>query len=763
MCAGFVDDILIYSPSLEAHIQHLQQVFDIIQANHFSIKLSKCIFAQRQLEYLGHVITAAGVATKPTKITAVTNWPVPVNLKQLRGFLGLTGYYRRFIKNYGMLSKPLTTLLKKGTPFQWTSQTQAAFDLLKSALVQAPVLAVPDYSKQFVIETDASDLGIGAVLMQDFHPISYLSKPLSDKNKALSTYEKECMALLLAVDKWRSYLVGQEFIIRTDHRSLLFLTKQRATTKLQQKALLKLMDLNFKIQYKQGATNSAADALSRNPDPMADPVAALSSPTPTWLERLKEGYETDPQCLQLLTELCLASPNDKGYSLVDGIIKFHGRVWVGSNQLAQQHILQALHASGIGGHSGIQATYHRVKSLFAWPKLKETVTQFVQACTVCQQAKVEHVRLPGLLQPLPVPDRAWKVVSLDFIEGLPKSQGYDTILVVIDKFSKYSHFLPLAHPFSALSVAHLYFNNVYKLHGLPEALLSDRDRIFTSTLWKELFKLTDTQLLMSSSYHPQTDGQTERLNQCLEAFLRCSLHSCPKQWHKWIPLAEYWYNTAFHSALGCSPFEALYGHPPRHFGITNPQDRTVPDLAAWLKDRNLLTNLLHQQLLRAQQRMKHQADAKRSERAFNVGDLVYLKLQPHIQTSVASRSNHKLSFRYYRPFKVIQKVGAVAYKLDLPASAQIPVVHVSLLKRHIPSTTPVSPDLSSVATDETVPTSPLLVLDPGSGEAQLFHRSWCAGILSLNSKPGKMRTILVAGFRQHQLGVKLLLKRRGVS
>jgi len=144
------------------------------------------------------------------------------------------------------------------------------------------------------------------------------------------------------------------------------------------------MDLNFKIQYKQGATNSAADALSRNPDPMADPVAALSSPTPTWLERLKEGYATDPQCQQLLTELCLASPNDKRYSLVDGTIKFHGRVWVGSNQLAQQHILQALHASGIGGHSGIQATYHRVKSLFAWPKLKETVTQFVQACTVCQ-------------------------------------------------------------------------------------------------------------------------------------------------------------------------------------------------------------------------------------------------------------------------------------------------------------------------------------------------------------------------------------------
>lgn len=173
-----------------------------------------------------------------------------------------------------------------------------------------------------------------------------------------------------------------------------------------------------------------------------------------------------------------------------------------------------------------------MKSLFAWPKLKHFVQQYVQSCEVCQQAKVEHVKSPGLLQLLAVPDRAWKVVSLDFIEGMPKSQGKDTILVIIDKFSKYAHFLPLTHPFTALSVAQLYFSQVYKLHGLPEAIISDRDRIFTSALWQELFRLSGTQLLMSSSYHPQTDGQTERLNQCLEAFLWCSVHSCPSQWHK---------------------------------------------------------------------------------------------------------------------------------------------------------------------------------------------------------------------------------------
>lgn len=258
--------------------------------------------------------------------------------------------------------------------------------------------------------------------------------------------------------------------------------------------------------------------------------------------------------------------------------------------------------------------------------MKKTVTEFVQSCEICQQAKVQHVKLPGLLQPLLIPEQAWTVVCMDFIEGLPKSHGHDSILVVIDKFSKYAHFLPLYHPFTALSVAQLYFNNVYKLHGLPKAIVSDRDRIFTSALWKELFKLSGTDLLMSSSYHPQTDGQTERLNQCLETFLRCTVHSCPKQWSKWISLAEYWYNTSYHSALGLTPFEALYGHPPRHFGITNPQEMPVPDLAAWLKDRQLLSCLISQQLSRAQLRMKKQAEAHRSEKRIQGGGLCLFEI-----------------------------------------------------------------------------------------------------------------------------------------
>jgi hypothetical protein len=245
-----------------------------------------------------------------------------------------------------------------------------------------------------------------------------------------------------------------------------------------------------------------------------------------------------------------------------------------------------------------------VKQLFAWPALKKSVQQYVQSCEICQQAKTEHVKYPGLLQPLPIPQQAWEIVSLDFIEGLPSSENYNTILVVVDKFTKYGHFLSLSPPFTALNVAQLFFSQIYKLHGLPRMIISDTDRIFTSTLWQELFRLSDTVLMMSSSYHPQIDGQIERLNQCLEGFLRCTVHSCPRRWHKWLPVAEYWYNTTIHFSLGRSPFEVMYGYVPRTLGIANLKLYTVPDLETWMQERELLSQLVKQQLARAQQRMK---------------------------------------------------------------------------------------------------------------------------------------------------------------
>lgn len=221
-----------------------------MQKSQFKVKLSKCSFAKTELTYLGHVISADGVATDPTKVDIVKNWPTPIFVKEVRSFLGLAGYYRKYVQGFGAISKPLTSLLRKGVVFVWTSEQEYSFQALKAALISAPVLALPDLQKPFLIETDASDKGIGAVLHQDGHPVAYVSKALGTKNQALSTYEKECLAILLAVEDWRQYLQDQEFILKTDQKSLAYLDEQRLTTPWQHKALTQLLGLRFKICYK---------------------------------------------------------------------------------------------------------------------------------------------------------------------------------------------------------------------------------------------------------------------------------------------------------------------------------------------------------------------------------------------------------------------------------------------------------------------------------------------------------------------------------
>lgn len=262
--------------------------------------------------------------------------------------------------------------------------------------------------------------------------------------------------------------------------------------------------------------------------------------------------------------------------------------------------------------------------------MNHSIQEFVSSCTTCQHTKTKKVPYPGLLQPLEIPAQAWQVVTMDFIEGLPSFSSYNCILVVVDKFSKYAHFMKLTHPFTALKVAKLFMENIYKLHGMPQPIVSDRDKIFTSQLWQELFRLSGTELRMSSVYHPQSDGQTERVNQSVEGFLRCFIHSFPSQWSQWLALAEFWYNTNWHSSANKSPFEILYGHEPRHFGIVDIQTSDIPDLDSWLRERKSMNELLKHQLPRVEQRMKAQAGKHRTERAFNVGDRVWLKLQPYV-------------------------------------------------------------------------------------------------------------------------------------
>jgi hypothetical protein len=532
---------------------------------------------------------------------------------------------------------------------------------------------------------------VGAVLQQDGHPIAYMSKPLSVRHRGLSTYEKECLAILMAVEQWRPYLHAGEFLIRTDQKSLIHLEEQKLTTIWQQKAFTKLLGLQYRICYRKGEENRAADALSRRLHDDSEQLATISTCQPSWLSEVRSSYESNPQATRWIQHL-QQQPDAKGrFTLRDGILYFRKRIWLGGAPQVQQLIMHAFHASKLGGHSGFPVTYNRIRPLFAWPKMKNQIKEFVQSCMTCQQAKPERVKYPGLLEPLPTPDGAWKMVTMDFIEGLPQSGKFNSIMVVVDKFTKYAHFIPLCHPFTAAKVAAAYMDNVFKLHSLPKVMISDRDPIFTSKFWKEFFSMMGSELRMSSAYHPATDGQSERVNQALEIYLRCFTHACPHKWSLWIALAEYWYNTSYDSAIKMSPFVALYGHEPRHWGIESDSVCTVQPLQTWLEERKLMQQVLQHNLNYARQVMKRQTDKQRTPRTFSVGDAVFVKLQPYVQVSVARRANHKLAFRYYGPYKILKCINPVAYEVELPASSRIhPVFHVSQLRKVLVPGTPAS-------------------------------------------------------------------------
>lgn len=704
---SFLDDILVFSRTLQAHVEHLRTVFTILRQHQLYAKESKCSFAQPQIEYLGHVISRDGVATDASKTSAMQAWPTPTNATELRGFLGLTGYYRKFVPRYGILAKPLTQLLtKKG--FVWTEQAQAAFELLKKAMVNTPVLALPDFSRPFSIETDACDTGVGAVLVQDGHPIAYLSKALGVRNQRLSIYEKEFLAVIMAIDKWRAYLQRAPFVIVTDHKSLCSLGDQHLKTELQRKAMSKMVGLQFSFKYRRGPDNGAADALSRVGHLLS--IDALSICQPQWLQKVANSYETNKDAQDMLQRLAISSPDEHGYELRQGVIRLHDKLWIGANTALQTKLISAFHASAVGGHSGVAATYQRVKKQFTWRGLKQAVEDFVRQCSICQHAKHEHTKPPGLLQPLPIPTEPWQDLTMDFIEGLPCSEGYKVIMVVVDRFTKYAHFVPLSHPFTAATVARAFWDNIIKLHGVPMSIVSDRDKIFTSNMWRALLDAAGTKLSFSTAYHPQTDGQSERVNQCLEMYLRCAVHDNPKHWRKWLPTAEFWYNTSYHSSLNTSPFQALYGKEANLGGLpaiaTHLPEHTGDELD-WVTHNDKL----RAQLARAQNRCKQQADRHRIERSY-VGDQVLLKLQPYVQSTVANRPCPKLAYKFFGPFTVEQRVGAMAYKLELPQNSRIhPVFHVSQLKPFTQDYSPVFSELPRTPDLSAAPLQPVAILE----------------------------------------------------
>lgn len=432
-----------------------------------------------------------------SKIKVIIDWPVPTSVTELRGFLDLTGYYRKFLRDYGGITRLLTTILRKGK-FAWDDAAEEAFQKLKLAMTTTPTLALPNFSQPFVIEIDASGDGIGVALSQNHQPIAFMSRSLSPTKKLRSTYAREMLHIIMAIRTWRPYLVGRKFTIQTDQRSLWYMLEQHILTLELQKWMSKLVGYNYDIVYKPGCTNSAADALSWIRD---NPLLhAISQPRVSFWEYLRALTHSDPYLLRVGT----AASDKPGhpYSWKDGLVRYTNRIVIPPSFELVQQLLHEHHNTAIGGHTSISCTFKHLSQQFYWLSMHISVADYVARCETCQCAKAQIMSLAGLLQPLPIPEQLSEDVWMDFVDGLPKSNGYTSILVVVDRLTESAHLVPLSHPYTTAVVAANFVEYIVKLHGLPRSILSDRDPIFFSIFWKELLKLQGTTLHMSSVYHP---------------------------------------------------------------------------------------------------------------------------------------------------------------------------------------------------------------------------------------------------------------------
>jgi hypothetical protein len=683
----FLDDILIYSKTLDDHYRHLRLVLQVLRDKKLYAKASKCEFFTNEIEFLGHIINERGIKMEPSKVDAVLKWPVPRNIHELRSFLGLAGYYRKFVKDFSRIAGTLTSLLHKDVPYEWTTHHNDAFNQLKTAVSSAPILIIPNPQLQYTVTTDASGYAIGAALQQDhgngLQPCAFLSRKMNDAERNYAVHEQELLAIVHALREWRHYLLGNRIIVITDHRSLQYLATQDKLSARQTRWSEFLQQFDYEIRYRPGRDNQVADSLSRRPDHTLAAIHQSSLNIDSeLLETIKAEYDNDPATKQIITN------GHSNYKVTNAMIyTLDDKLYVPSNDSIITRIIAEHHDTPLNGHLGEHKTFERVSRSYFWPGMRKAIRQHIQRCQSCQANKGSNQLPIGLLQPLDIPGKRWETVSMDLITSLPTTRrGNDAIIVFVDKFSKMVHYAATTTTCTAVDVARIFFDTVVKLHGIPQHIVSDRDPRFTSRFWKQLWTLLGTELKMSTSHHPQTDGQTERSNRTLEDILRHYVSKQQDDWDEHLTAAEIAVNSSVHASTGLTPFYINYGdHPyfPTHMPFDSITNSTVHELMQRLQQN---MDIARSRMEHAQHNQAHYANQHRRDSSFEEGEMVWLSTQ---NLKLPADTTRKLSTRYTGPFKILEVIGPVNYKLDIPEEwikkRVHPVFHINLLKRHVPT------------------------------------------------------------------------------
>lgn len=671
----YLDDILIFTESIEEHREIVRQVLDILRQNKLTCKLEKCEFETLETEYLGHIISQGVVKMDPAKVAGVVEWPVPTCKKELQSFLGFANFYRRFIAGFAKVAAPLHRLTGSAE-WTWGPDQEEAFARLKSTITAAPVLAIPNDNDQFRVQCDASNYAVGAELSQRQHgkwrTIAYLSKALSPAERNYEIYDREMLAVMTALNEWRHFLMGarQTFEIHSDHKNLEYFRQPQKLNARQARWVVTLQDYDFTLTHKPGAAMGRADALSRRADhaggtEVSDKTILLKTEwfraqidgTDLLLAGIREhGHELDNSVRSRL------AAKDPEYWTVDGLTYRRGRIVVPANKALRGRLIMAHHDSVAAGHPGRAKTQELIYRSYWWPSIKRDVQTYVRTCPTCQRTKIDHLPRAAPLNPNPVPDYNWQYISVDMITHLPNAQGQNAVLMMVDMKSK--DFIPVAttDELNSEGWANLLIRHVVSVHGIPERIYSDRGSIFISNLIRDLYRKLGIRGNPSTAYHPQTDGQTERMNQELENYLRIFTSYRQEDWPDWLPMAAFSYRIREHSATGYSPFYMTHGREP-YTGVETRKEVKTEAAEQFASRMKQIQEEAGAALTIAKDVMKRNYDRhKRAARVYEEGAWVYLDAY-NITTD---RPSKKLDDKRYGPFQIERKVGAGAYRLKLP-------------------------------------------------------------------------------------------------
>jgi hypothetical protein len=723
-CTAYLDDVLIYSENELEHQEHVLKVLARLREAGLQPDIKKCEFSVTRTKYLGFIVTTKGIEVDPEKVAVIKDWKPPTTVKGTQSFLGFCNFYRRFIRDYGTTAKPLTRLTRIGVDYNWDASCDDAFEKLKRSLVEAPVLAHYDPGRETMLETDASDGVVAAVLSQqndkqEWHPVAFFSKTMAPAELNYQIHDKEMLAIVKALKNWRAELQGSPTQIKvlTDHKSLEYFMTSKQLKSRQARWSELLADFYFHITYRPGRANELADALSRREQDIGPQDNVKKE---IRMKPLLEADQVDPQIraemnltdalsqielfaiesLPLVDAILRANRshasldslredaetgNDYRLTLDEGLLLRDGCLVVPDTDQLRTQLIREAHTPISQAHPSPGKTIKMLRERYYWKGMKSDVTTYLANCAACRRSHQPRGKTPGFLHPLPIPQYRWQHICVDFKSFPPDRAGYDNIVVFIDRLSKEAISIPCTKEATATDLAHLFYTHVYRHHNVPESIVSDRGPQFISQFWNAFCSLIGTKVKLSTAFHPQTDGQTEIMNQYIDQRLRPYVNHYQDNWAEMLPALDNAQLTLPHASIGMSPYELSHGIPPRKsFDWKEPAPpETARDKLSQAEARKFVKSLEHayefvkSSMAKAQAANQQQANKKRREVDFDVGDTVYL-LATNLKTD---RPSKKLADQQSGPWRVKARHGH-SFELELPSWMKIhPVFSPQLLRK----------------------------------------------------------------------------------